>query len=99
MPSSTSLSAASWGAIAISVISLLTFTGSLVASFFFHDPGLLNLTVGAAIANATTAVNYWLGSSSGSQKKDETIANGLRRNSADSPAAIAVANPSPESTP
>lgn len=64
----------SYGAIAASVLALLTFTGALVVSFFFSDPGLLNLTVGAAIANATTAVNFWLGSSSGSQKKDETVA-------------------------
>lgn len=63
-----------YGAIGISILSLLTFTGALVASFFFSDPGLLNLTVGAAIANATTAVNFWLGSSSGSQKKDDTVA-------------------------
>lgn len=73
---------AAWGAIAISVVSLITFTASLVVAFFLKDPGLLNLTVGAAIANATTAVGYWLGSSSGSQKKDETIA-------------AAVAQPSP----
>lgn len=62
------------GAIAISSVALLTFTGALIASFVTGDAGLLNLTVGAAIANATTAVNFWLGSSSGSQKKDETIA-------------------------
>jgi hypothetical protein len=34
--------------------------------------------VGAAIANATTAVGFWLGSSSGSQKKDEVIGAALR---------------------
>jgi len=62
-----------WGAIIVSVVTLLTFTGALVVSFFFKDSGLLNLTVGAAIANATTAVGFWLGSSSGSQKKDELI--------------------------
>jgi hypothetical protein len=63
-----------WGAIAVSVVTLVTFTGALGVSLFFKDPGLLNLTVGAAIANATTTVGYWLGSSSGSAKKDETIA-------------------------
>jgi len=55
------------------VVALSTFTGALVVSFFFRDSGLLNLTVGAAIANATTAVGYWLGSSSGSKGKDEAI--------------------------
>jgi hypothetical protein len=66
-----------WGAIIVSVVTLLTFTGALVVSFFFKDSGLLNLTVGAAIANATTAVGFWLGSSSGSQKKDDLIGAAL----------------------
>jgi hypothetical protein len=66
-----------WGAIIVSVVTLLTFTGALVVSFFFKESGLLNLTVGAAIANATTAVGFWLGSSSGSQKKDDLIGAAL----------------------
>jgi hypothetical protein len=66
-----------WGAIIVSIVTLVTFTGALVVSFFFQDSGLLNLTVGAAIANATTAVGYWLGSSSGSQKKDDVIGAAL----------------------
>jgi hypothetical protein len=68
-----SRTASLWGAIIVSIVTLLTFTGALVVSFFFKDSGLLNLTVGAAIANATTAVGFWLGSSSGSQKKDDVI--------------------------
>jgi hypothetical protein len=66
-----------WGAVIVSTVTLLTFTGALVVSFFFKDPGLLNLTIGAAIANATTAVGFWLGSSSGSQKKDDVIGAAL----------------------
>ena len=66
-----------WGAIIVSMIALLTFTGALVVAFFLKDPALLNLTVGAAIANATTAVGFWLGSSSGSQKKDDVIGGAL----------------------
>jgi hypothetical protein len=62
------------GAIIVSVVAILTFTGALIVSFVAKDEGLLNLTVGAAIANATTAVQWWLGSSRGSQAKDETIA-------------------------
>jgi hypothetical protein len=62
-----------WGSVIVSAVTLLTFTGALVVSFFFKDSGLLNLTVGAAIANGTTAVGFWLGSSSGSQKKDDVI--------------------------
>jgi len=66
-----------WGAIAVSVVVLLTFTGSLIVSFFLKDAGLLNLTVGAAIANATIVVGYWLGSSRSSAQKDELLAGQL----------------------
>lgn len=65
-----------WGAIIVSIVSLVTFTGALIVAFVVKDEGLLNLTVGAAIANATTAVGYWLGSSSSSASKDRLIANG-----------------------
>jgi hypothetical protein len=63
-----------WGAIVVSVLAILTFIGALVVAFFLREPGLLNLAVGAAIANATTAVQYWMGSSAGSARKDDVIA-------------------------
>jgi hypothetical protein len=67
-----------WGAIIVSVVALVTFTAALVVAFFLNDKSLLQLTVGAAIANATTAIGFWLGSSSGSQKKDDVIGAALR---------------------
>jgi hypothetical protein len=71
-----------WGAIIVSVVTLLTFSGALVVAFYIKETdvgkSLLQLTVGAAIANATTAVGFWLGSSSGSQKKDDVIGAALR---------------------
>jgi IPT/TIG domain len=79
-----------WGAIVVSVVVLLTFTGALVVAFFLKEPALLNLTVGAAIANATTAVGFWLGSSSGSQKKDEVIGAALRASSGGAPIVTAI---------
>jgi len=79
----------------VSVVALLTFTGALVVSFFFADKGLLNLTVGAAIANVTTAVGFWLGSSSGSQKKDDVVSAALRAST--STAAPVVTTISPKS--
>ena len=90
-----------WGAIIVSVVTLSTFTGALVVSFltlsYSKDPdvlklttSLLNLTVGAAIANATTAVGFWLGSSSGSQKKDEVIGAALRASSGAAPVVTAI---------
>jgi hypothetical protein len=85
-----SKTASLWGAIIVSVVTLLTFTGALVVSFFFKDSGLLNLTVGAAIANATTAVGFWLGSSSGSQKKDDVIGAALGGGRAVAPVVTAI---------
>jgi IPT/TIG domain len=86
-----------WGAIIVSIVTLLTFTGALVVSFFFKDSGLLNLTVGAAIANATTAVGFWLGSSSGSQKKDDVIGGALAGRTGTGAAAPVVTAISPTS--
>jgi hypothetical protein len=53
----------------------LVRVGRLV--FFSRTTGLLNLTIGVAIANATTAVGFWLGNSAGSQKKDDVIGAAL----------------------
>ena len=66
-----------WGPIIVSTTALITFSGALIVAFFLKDTGLLNLTVGAAVANATTAVGYWLGSSHSSAKKDDLIAGQL----------------------
>lgn len=63
------------GAIAVSVVALVTFSGVLIAVFFFKNTDLLPIAVGAAIANATSVVQYWIGSSSGSAKKDDIIAS------------------------
>jgi hypothetical protein len=93
------MSVSQWGAIAASVLSLLIFSGSLVASFFMQDTGLLNLVVGAAIANATTCVQYWVGSSTGSQKKDMALAAmAMSKPEAPAPVAVAISNPGESST-
>jgi hypothetical protein len=68
-----------YGKIAVSILALATFTRAFVFSFFLKDSGLLNLTVVSAIANATTTVGFWLGSSSGSQQKDNVIAKQAER--------------------
>ena len=62
-----------YGQIAISVMSQLIFAGSVIAAFFVKDNNLLLLVVGAVIANATTTIQFWVGSSSGSQKKDDAL--------------------------
>lgn len=62
------------GAIAISVLAMGAFLGCLVLAFAHGDENAKSLMVGAVIANATTAVGYWLGSSAGSRAKDERAA-------------------------
>lgn len=69
------------GAIAVSVAVLVTFIVALGIAFFLKNDTMLNVLVGTAAANATTAVGFWLGSSASSQKKDDTIANHLQASS------------------
>ena len=61
----TSATTMTWGAIAISVLASLIFVVAFVVAYFSHDTNSLALLVGATIANFTTAVSYWLGSSCG----------------------------------
>lgn len=60
-----------YGAIAVSVLVLGIFAGCLVIAYVTRDNSSIALLVGAAVSMATTAVGFWLGSSAGSQKKDD----------------------------
>jgi hypothetical protein len=62
------------GAIIVSITTLVIFVASFVVAYLLNSETALVLLFGTAAANATTVVAYWVGSSSGSQKKDETIA-------------------------
>lgn len=63
-----------WGQISTSILTQLIFAVLAFLAFWLRNEQMELLVVGAAIANATTVVNYWLGSSSGSKGKDATIA-------------------------
>jgi hypothetical protein len=63
-----------WGAIVTSILSALGFLAAFVIAYLSHDTTSQSLLVGAIITNFSTAVSFWLGSSSGSQKKDDQIA-------------------------
>ena len=56
----------------VSVVAMGIFAVALVVAWWTKSESL-NLLLGAASANATTVVAYWLGSSSGSRAKDATI--------------------------
>ena len=62
-----------WGSIITSSLTLMIFVAVLIVAFLSKDQRGLELLIGAAIANASTAVSFWLGSSSGSQRKDELL--------------------------
>lgn len=64
-----------YGTVAVSMFAMATFAFALLWSFLTNDEGMKNLTGGAAVAMATTAINWWMGSSKGSEKKDDIIAN------------------------
>lgn len=57
------------GAIVVSAISTIGFVVALVLAFLSKDSGNQQLMIGAVVANATTVVSYWLGSSMGSTHK------------------------------
>lgn len=63
-----------YGTVVVSCFVLATFAFALLWSFWTGDEGMKNLTGGAAVALATTAVNWWMGSSKGSEQKDAIIA-------------------------
>jgi len=59
------------GAVLVSVVTMGAFLTCLALAYHHGDQNSISLLVGAVIANATTTVGFWLGSSAGSQKKDE----------------------------
>lgn len=62
------------GAPVISVYSLTLLLLALVVVWWMKDQTLVNVVVGVIATNATTVVNFWVGSSRGSERKDEVIA-------------------------
>jgi hypothetical protein len=66
------------GAVLISVTAQITFFLALVSSgaiaYFKGDYTLLMAMAGVAATNATTVVSYWVGSSDGSAKKTDIMA-------------------------
>ncbi|HWL81114.1 MAG TPA: glycosyl hydrolase 108 family protein [Roseomonas sp.] len=67
-------SAIGWGAPVVSIIVTLGFFVclGLMLGGLGRDSQLLNVVVGALVAAFTAVVNFWIGSSRGSQIKDET---------------------------
>lgn len=66
------------GAVAVSILAVAVF-GFMVMVLVLHplpagsDTTLLNVLVGTATAGFMLVLNYWLGSSASSSRKDKTI--------------------------
>jgi ABC-type uncharacterized transport system permease subunit len=67
-----------WGAIITSILASLAFMAALVIAYLTHDTASQQQLVGAIIATFATVVAFWVGSSAGSQKKDERAADSPR---------------------
>jgi hypothetical protein len=62
-----------WGQIVTAILSMLIFLGLVVEAFRRNDSGLINTVSGFAAGFASAAVQFYLGSSAGSQAKDEKL--------------------------
>lgn len=62
-----------WGQVTTAIISMLIFLGLMVEAFRRNDAGLINTVTGFAAGFASAAVQFYLGSSAGSQAKDEKM--------------------------
>ncbi len=71
-----------WGAPVVSVVVLVTF-GTVVSLVLLRaipagSETVLNVLLGTLAAMATNVVGYWVGSSAGSARKDERLAEVVR---------------------
>lgn len=78
-PSGTILPNYGWGAPVIATIAVIELILFSILAVYLKNDNLLLLIGGAIVANSTTAVGFYLGSSNGSQNKDTTIAQQLAR--------------------
>ncbi|HEY0206362.1 MAG TPA: hypothetical protein VGC15_19700 [Acetobacteraceae bacterium] len=72
----------SWGAPVVSVVVLVTFGGvvslTLLRTIPSGSEAVLNVLLGTLGAMATNVVGYWVGSSVGSARKDDRLAEVAR---------------------
>jgi len=62
-----------WGSPIVAVYAMTIFVVALIIAYMRGTENLLTILLGVAAANATTAVNYYLGSSFSSMRKDLVI--------------------------
>ncbi len=63
-----------WVKPSIGIFSFVIFGAGLVVTWKYNQTAAFNLLIGAAIANVTTVIGYYFGSSSGSTHKTALLA-------------------------
>lgn len=85
----------SWGAPVVSIIVLLTFGAVLTLALLHGAPSgseaILNVLLGTLGTLASGVVNYWVGSSAGSSRKTELLADSVPSGLLPQPAALVPA--------
>jgi uncharacterized membrane protein YjjP (DUF1212 family) len=66
---------AQWGAIIVSILACIAFAAALFIAYLSKDQTNLSMLMGVVAGGFNTVVAFWLGSSAGSQKKDEALIN------------------------
>lgn len=66
-----------WGAPLVSLYSLTLLLAALLFAYIMKNDNLLVLLAGVIATNATSVVNYYVGSSASSQAKDVVISGQL----------------------
>lgn len=64
------------GQMLCTVLAFVAYGGAFWLALQFKNETMLNVLATAAVSLVTTAVGFWLGSSSGSQRKDEFLRPG-----------------------
>jgi zinc transporter ZupT len=64
---------ATYGAVVTSILACIGFIGALVIAYLSKDQQNLGMLLGVVAGAFNTVVAFWLGSSAGSQKKDEAL--------------------------
>jgi hypothetical protein len=68
------------GRIGLAIVTQFLLVAACLFAVWDKDQQLQLLIAGAIIANATTAVNWFFGSSAGSERKDDIIASSTPSN-------------------
>lgn len=62
-----------WAKPVVSLVAMLIFVAAFIVAYLAKDQTSLTLLMGVAGSMGTTVVNYWVGSSAGSDRKTDLL--------------------------